>query len=125
MGGDLDIELPAGCDDATYLTTLNHWLKRLQRKDHHRHGPPFDFIFYQAGVDLLEEDRLGRMALTQMGARRRNEMVYRFASEMEIPLCITMGGGYPKDNNDWTPVLNAHADVYLQALDYLGRYHCK
>jgi len=141
--GDLDIDLPAGCDDATYLSTLNHWLKRIagESGSSRRHDdddyddddgqdynddadgkrPPFDFIFYQAGVDILEDDRLGRMALTREGVRRRNEMVFRFASKMETPLCITMGGGYPRDDDDWTPILNAHSDVYLQALRFLGR----
>jgi len=133
--GDLDIELPAGCDDATYLATLNHWLKRIANKGR-RHNcgdgdgdvgdtvgrqQPFDFIFYQAGVDILGEDRLGRMALTREGVRRRNEMVFQFVSKMEAPLCITMGGGYPRDDDDWTPILDAHTDVYIQALQFLGR----
>ena len=129
--GDLDIELPAGCDDATYLATLNHWLKQIEKEGRRqseggrgadgRQKRPYDFIFFQAGVDILEDDRLGRMALTRAGIEKRNDMVFRFASNMEVPLCITMGGGYPKDKNDWTPILDAHADVYMQALRFLGR----
>jgi acetoin utilization deacetylase AcuC-like enzyme len=50
---DLDIGLPVGCNDGTYLSTLNHWLNRILRE-----GGPFDLIFFQAGVDVLEADRL-------------------------------------------------------------------
>ena len=28
---DLDVELPVGCEDETYLTTLRHWLKQIER----------------------------------------------------------------------------------------------
>lgn len=59
----LDIELPAGTSDATYLLSLNHWLKQLRQHD-------FDMIFYQAGVDILDEDRLGRLKVTSDGVSR-------------------------------------------------------
>ena len=111
---DLDIELPAGCDDETYLATLKHWLNRLQRGD----GGEFDLLFYQAGVDVLEVDRLGRMALSSRGVARRNQMVYEFANNLQIPMVISMGGGYPK-GDDWTPLIEAHANVYYQAFQYL------
>ena len=113
---DLDIELPAGCDDKTYLITLQHWLNRLRRGD----GGKFDLIFYQAGVDVLEVDRLGRMSLTESGVARRNQMVFDFARDMQAPLVICMGGGYPR-GNDWDPILRAHANVYYQAYKYLGQ----
>lgn len=113
---DLDIELPAGCTDATYLLTLHHWLKHLKtvRK--------FDVAFFQAGVDVLECDRLGKFDLTSRGVERRNQLVYEFAYEMNVPLIITMGGGYPsgRDNDAWTPIVDAHVNVYLQAYQFLA-----
>lgn len=114
---DLDIELPAGSTDETYLMTLHHWLRRIKEESTGK----FDLIFFQAGVDVLEEDRLGRLALTQKGVQRRNDLVFQFAQDLNIPLVITMGGGYPR-SNDWTPILHAHANVYLQAHQFLGRY---
>jgi len=83
---DLDIELPVGTTDETYLSTLYHWLKRIKQFE-------CDLVFFQAGVDVLEEDRLGRLSLTQAGVERRNEMVFDFAREINRPLVITMGGG--------------------------------
>jgi len=113
---DLDIELPPNCSDETYLSTLQHWLKRLDKEAGH-----FDLLYFQAGVDILDDDRLGRMSLSYDGVRRRNKIVFDFAKRKDLPLCITMGGGYPK--KDWDPILEAHANVYIQAYKYLGDNH--
>lgn len=107
---DLDIELPINCNDATYLSTLNHWLKRIKNE-----GKDFDLIFYQAGVDIIDHDRLGRMNVTGNGVKRRNQMIYDLVLDMDVPLVISMGGGYPR--KDWEPILNAHADVYIDAFE--------
>mmetsp|Transcript_42861 Transcript_42861/g.91116 ORF Transcript_42861/g.91116 Transcript_42861/m.91116 type:complete len:468 (+) Transcript_42861:2-1405(+) len=136
---DLDVELPVGCDDETYLSTLRYWLKRIEehrfdeevrsidKKAATRGGgerKPFDLIFYQAGVDIHEEDRLGRLSVTPAGISRRNALVFEFARKMESPLVISMGGGYPK-GNDWTPIIDAHASVYWEAHRYLSKARLK
>ena len=113
---DLDEELPVDCDDETYLATLHYWLGQFRKEQ----AGEFDLIFYQAGVDVLKDDRLGRMNLTQQGVQRRNQMVYDLARDLQVPLVITMGGGYPR-NQDWTPILWAHARVYFQAHQYLAK----
>ena len=110
---DLDVSLPPDTNDATYLVTLNHWLKRL------RNEGLFDLVFYQAGVDGLKEDRLGRMALTARGLERRNQLVFDFCYEQNLPLVICMGGGYPR-TSDWSPIIEAHSNVYFQAHQYLA-----
>lgn len=125
---DLDIELPIGCGDETYISTLSHWLRRIEQhpfdeeegsEDDTKVKKPFDLIFYQAGVDIHEDDRLGRLSITSEGISRRNSLVYDFADRMRAPLVITMGGGYPK--KDWTPIIEAHAGVYWQAHQYLSQ----
>lgn len=110
---DLDVELPVNCSDETYLMTLRHWLKQIGEQ-----AGDFDLVFFQAGVDGLTEDRLGRMSLTSDGMKRRNEVVFDFAREYKLPLVLTMGGGYPR--SDWTPIIEAHANVYFQAQQYLA-----
>jgi len=115
---DLDIELPIGCNDATYLMTLNHWLRRIERLSGHNH---YDLMFFQAGVDILEDDRLGRMNVSADAVKRRNEMVYDFARRLNLPLVICMGGGYPRNADDWTPIIDAHSHVYYGAHQYLAR----
>jgi acetoin utilization deacetylase AcuC-like enzyme len=115
QSSDLDIELPVDCNDETYIATLQHWLKQLQKN-----AGKFDFIFYQAGVDVLAEDRLGRMGLSSEGIRRRDHLVFEFAANvLKIPMVITMGGGYPRTGTDWSTILEAHANVYIQAYNFL------
>ncbi|KAL7445370.1 hypothetical protein ACHAXM_009784 [Skeletonema potamos] len=125
---DLDIELPPLCTDETYLTTLKHWLRRIEEHPFddndqlEKQGQkPFDFIFYQAGVDIHKDDRLGRLSITQEGISKRNHLVFDFAHRMRAPLVICMGGGYPK-GDDWTPILTAHAGVYIEAYQYLSSF---
>jgi acetoin utilization deacetylase AcuC-like enzyme len=131
---DLDIELPIGCQDQAYLMTLNHWLKRF-RAEHRKAGGNvdgsvtrgkqhyrWDLIFFQAGVDVLDDDRLGRMALSPEGVAKRNELVYEFASDLGVPLVICMGGGYPKRDDAWESILGAHSDVYFGAHSFLSRW---
>jgi acetoin utilization deacetylase AcuC-like enzyme len=119
---DLDIELPIGCNDQTYLMTLNHWLNRIYKESNRKEGSDkrIDLIFFQAGVDVLKDDRLGRMDLSQMAVERRNEFVYQFAKKMNVPLVICMGGGYPR-TDDWTPIIQAHSNVYFQAHEFLRK----
>lgn len=111
---DLDIELPAGCTDETYLSTLQHWLKRIFSEN-----GKYDLIFFQAGIDILSDDRLGRMNLSRRGIQRRNMMVFEYAERHSTPVVITMGGGYPR--KDWDPIIEAHADVYLGAQRFLAQ----
>ena len=54
---DLDVELPDGCPDAPYMQALEQALDELER----RFEP--GLIFYLAGADPFEGDRLGRLAL--------------------------------------------------------------
>lgn len=119
----LDIELPLHCDDQTYLTTLRYWLKQFLKQQQQmmteQGSPYFDLIFFQAGVDIIKQDRLGRMHVSEAGVQRRNELVFSWAHDMNVPLVITMGGGYPANKDDWSPILQSHASVYFQAHQFL------
>jgi len=129
---DLDVELPISAGDETYLATLQYWLKRIEQHnfDEKNSGEKggsnntgkskqFDFIFYQSGVDVHNNDRLGRLCVTTEGLSKRNAMVYDFANRMECPLVVTMGGGYPR-NDDWSSIIEAHSNVYWEAHQYLS-----
>jgi acetoin utilization deacetylase AcuC-like enzyme len=84
---DIDVELDAGCTDETYLAILENWLPWL-----FENVSP-DLIFYQAGVDILASDRLGKLNLTRAGASTRNKLVYKYVKQSGASLVITMGGG--------------------------------
>jgi acetoin utilization deacetylase AcuC-like enzyme len=105
---DRDVALPDGTGDEAYLAALE------------AHLPPLlaevrpDLLFYQAGVDPHEDDRLGRLALTDAGLERRDRFVMRHAAHRGIPLASVLGGGY---GNDRMAVARRHARTTLALAD--------
>jgi acetoin utilization deacetylase AcuC-like enzyme len=87
----LDVGLPDATDDAAYLATLESTL--VPMLDELRP----QIILYQAGIDPLANDRLGRLALTDEGLVARENLVARLAIDRGIPLASTVGGGYGAD----------------------------
>lgn len=103
---DLDVSLPPGTTDEQYLEHLATFLE----EEPARFEP--DLILYQAGVDILATDRLGKFVMTRSGAAQRNDMVFAFARQRNLPLVVTMGGGYgqPIDTS-----VAAHVDLFRSA----------
>ena len=105
---DLDIGLPDGTDDATFLSLLDRNLKKLIDE-----VQP-DFMLYQSGVDVLASDQLGRLSLTLSGVQARDRLVLSTAKSQGIPIMCCMGGGYSKRIKD---IVDAHAQVFRLAQD--------
>jgi acetoin utilization deacetylase AcuC-like enzyme len=87
----LDVPLPDAVGDADYLKVLSETL------DHVANQFTPDFVFYNAGVDVHVDDRLGRLALTNDGIAARDHAVISRFTRKDIPLCGVIGGGYSKD----------------------------
>src|SRR5690606_37394103 len=85
---ELDVALPDGMHDDAYLALL----KILLSEVFHTFNP--DFVFYQAGVDILATDKLGKLKLTAAGCRLRDEIVFDKCRENGVPVQVSMGGGY-------------------------------
>ncbi len=100
---DLDIELDDHTNDKDYLYKLEKALNGIL----HRFSP--DFIFYQCGVDILESDQLGKLAVSLNGCKRRDELVFELVKQLNIPVVCSMGGGYSKDLK---VIVEAHANTY-------------
>lgn len=100
---DLDIELPNDTTDDTYLSQLQHTLKELESLR------PWDIILYQAGVDGLQEDKLGKLSLSHKGMYERDRLVFQFAKKKSTPLAVGLGGGY---SNPITSTVEAHLNTY-------------
>ena len=103
---DLDIDLEDGCKDETYLALLMQHLNEVTQGFHP------DFIFYQAGVDVLATDKLGRLGLTKAGCKKRDQYVLEFAHREQIPMVVCMGGGYSPNIKD---IIDAHANTFKLA----------
>lgn len=108
---DLDVELDDGTDDDAYLERLRHLLAGLER----RRRP--DIVFYNAGVDPHADDRLGRLALSDAGLRRRDAMVIAAVRQYGIPLCGVIGGGYSRNVD---ALARRHAMLFEEAAGYLA-----
>lgn len=88
---DMDVGLPVGTPDAVYLTTLRQVLAKAFAQ-----SIP-DFVFYNAGVDPHESDRLGKLALTDSGLAARDQIVAEMCKRHSVPVCGVLGGGYSRD----------------------------
>jgi acetoin utilization deacetylase AcuC-like enzyme len=86
--GDIDVGLPDGCGDADYLTALDVALLEL----HQRCSP--ELVFFLAGADPFEGDRLGRLKLTASGMQMRDQRVFDWCWERQVPIVLLMAGGY-------------------------------
>jgi acetoin utilization deacetylase AcuC-like enzyme len=84
---DLDIGLPDRTEDAAYFEKLNEGLDAVA-------GFRPDLVLYQAGVDPLIHDRLGRLALSYEGLAARDRLVFRTFASLGIPVSMAVGGGY-------------------------------
>ena len=107
----LDVELEDGLGDEAYLALLGPALQRV-----------WDFapqiVFFQAGVDGLATDRLGRLTLTMEGLLERDRLVIGAARQQAIPLVITIGGGY---SDPIERTVDANAQTFCTAAQiYLG-----
>jgi acetoin utilization deacetylase AcuC-like enzyme len=56
-----------------------------------------DIVFYLAGADPYEGDRLGRLKLTIEGLRQRDRFVLEACRRRGVPAAVTMSGGYAPD----------------------------
>ena len=100
---DLDVMLADGTQDDEYLARLDGALDIvLQQRP--------EFIFYLAGADAYEGDRLGRLALTIEGLRARDRLV--FDRCRGLPVAVAMGGGYCPDIDT---IARIHANTIAEA----------
>mgnify|MGYP002276732383 CR=1 FL=1 len=100
---DLDVPLKDHADDKEYLDLLDWNLKSVIQS-----FQP-EFIFYQAGVDILKNDKLGRLDVSPVGCKERDRMVISTCHENNIPIMINMGGGYSHSIRD---IVEAHANTF-------------
>jgi acetoin utilization deacetylase AcuC-like enzyme len=104
-----DEELDDGIGDDEYLSRLTTALPIVLREAR------ADMVFYLAGADPHEGDRLGRLKLTFPGLAQRDDYVIRTCREIGLPVCVNIAGGYGRDIHDTVR-------VHLQTVAAAARY---
>lgn len=98
---DLDVDLPDGCRDEAYLEALDRALDTLWQR--HAEALP-GLVFYLAGADPHEGDRLGRLKLSAAGLAERDRRVFDALLTRRIPVAVSMAGGYGRVIEDTVAV---------------------
>ena len=103
---DFDYGFSDGTSDKKYLAVIKYEIPRLIEK-----FEP-DFIFYLSGVDIIENDKLGRLSVSIGGCKERDRFVLNYCKINKIPLQVSMGGGYSPILKD---IIEAHANTFRLA----------
>lgn len=87
----INISIPKGADDTVYLDILKKTLPNILQE----HQP--DFVFYDAGADVHQDDRLGHVNLTDQGILARDKYVISTCVALHLPTACVIGGGYDRE----------------------------
>ncbi|KAI7725807.1 hypothetical protein M8C21_031764 [Ambrosia artemisiifolia] len=89
---DQRVEVPSGTATEEYLLMLDEALQVAENA--------FDpeLVIYNAGTDILDGDPLGRLKISPHGVTMRDEKVFKFAGDKNIPLVMLTSGGYMKSS---------------------------
>ncbi len=104
---DLDVTFADGAGDDEYLAAVREHLPRVL--DARR----ADLVFYLAGADPYEGDRLGRLKLTIDGLRARDRLVFDACRDRDVPVVVCMSGGYAPDVD---AIVTIHANTVREAV---------
>ncbi len=103
---NLDIGLPDKTEDEPYLKVLREILPRIIDTVQPQ------LIFYLSGVDVLATDKLGRLGMTIEGCKERDRIVLEACHKNDIPVAISMGGGY---SERLATIVEAHSNTFRVA----------
>ena len=103
---DLDFGFDDFTNDAFYLKKLKEIIPRVIDN-----FQP-DFIYYLAGVDVLKNDKLGRLSLTIKGCLERDRFILNNCKKNNIPVQVSMGGGYSFNIEE---IIEAHSNTFRLA----------
>ena len=102
--------------DAKYLRALEKTLPDLLENL----SP--DLVLYDAGVDVHEDDRLGRLKITTRGMRQRDQFVISECLDRGVAIATVIGGGYHQEHEN---LARRHAVIVKTAVSMWQNYPCK
>jgi acetoin utilization deacetylase AcuC-like enzyme len=109
---DMDINLEDGTNDDEYLAALRKGLEGTLGRFHP------DLLFYVGGADPYREDQLGGLRLSLGGLQRRDELVFGEARRRNVPVAMTLAGGYARKVEDTVQI---HVNTVRAAREIAGQ----
>jgi acetoin utilization deacetylase AcuC-like enzyme len=103
---DIDVEFDDNTDDQFYLNKLKDLIPNAIKN-----FKP-DFIFYLSGVDVLNNDKLGRLGLSIDGCKERDKFILELCNKNSIPVQVSMGGGYSELLKN---IIESHSNTFRLA----------
>jgi acetoin utilization deacetylase AcuC-like enzyme len=100
------VDLPDGVGDDDYLAWLDNALSSGLRQ-----FEP-DLLCYVAGADPYRQDQLGGLSLTMEGLKERDKLLFRVARARNIPVMVTLAGGYARNVEDTVTI---HSNTVIAA----------
>ena len=107
----LDVELDDGCTDEVFVAAITSaWHQAVA-------ACTPTVVLYQAGVDALAADKLGRLSVSHAGMLARDRFVLGHAKALGVPTIMTLGGGYA---DPIAQSVLAHIGTYQVAVEFFG-----
>ncbi len=103
-----DIGLDDGAGDKEYLEKLQDAVLKILSEQ-----KP-NLVVYVAGADPFQMDQLGALRLTKEGLKKRDQIVIENCWKNQIPIAITLAGGYAYDIKD---TVDIHFNTCLVAIE--------
>ncbi|HEV2248482.1 MAG TPA: histone deacetylase [Terriglobia bacterium] len=108
---NLDVNLHDGVQDAEYLAVLEDSLDKALGEFNPQ------VVFYLAGADPYREDQLGGLKLSLQGLEHRDRMVFEKTRAKQIPVAVTLAGGYARQVAD---TVRIHCNTIKVAMEFAG-----
>jgi acetoin utilization deacetylase AcuC-like enzyme len=105
---DIDVHLEDGVGDEEYLHRLDQAVEAALSCFEPQ------LLMYVAGADPYKEDQLGGLALTIDGLMERDRLVFSIARHRNLPVCVSLAGGYARNVED-TVTIQANTAKCLAA----------
>ncbi|MEM6836486.1 MAG: histone deacetylase [Cyanobacteria bacterium P01_C01_bin.120] len=110
---DWDVPLAEGMGNEEYLSKVRAYLPQVLSQVHP------DLVFYDAGADVHQRDRLGKLALTNTGLYERDRLVLKTCVAAGYPVACVIGGGYDKNMVD---LVYRHSLLHRAAVTVYQQY---
>ncbi|WP_372371095.1 histone deacetylase [Candidatus Uabimicrobium sp. HlEnr_7] len=106
---DLDIALEKDIGDDEYMVALRQGLSAMLEFEP-------DLVIYDAGVDVHEDDALGKLSMTSQGIAARDYLVLKTCVDNGVPVATVIGGGYHKNLDG---LVRRHCVIHEQARQFV------